>query len=29
MSDQGKRALIGGAAVFIATLLWIYFSFLN
>jgi hypothetical protein len=29
MSDQGKRALLGGAAITIAMLLWVYFSFLN
>ena len=29
MSDQGKRALLGGAAIAIAMLLWVYFSFLN
>jgi|KBSSwiStaDraftv2_1062776.scaffolds.fasta_scaffold3991234_1 hypothetical protein len=31
MSDQGKMALLGGAAIAIAIamLLWVYFSFLN
>jgi hypothetical protein len=29
MSDQMKMALMGGAAIIIAMLLWIYFSFLN
>jgi hypothetical protein len=29
MSDQMKRALMAGAAIIIAMLLWIYFSFLN
>jgi hypothetical protein len=29
MSDQRKMALMGSAAIIIATLLWIYFSFLN
>ena len=29
MSDQRKIALMGGAAIIIAMLLWIYFSFLN
>ena len=29
MSDQGKRALLGGAAIAIAMLLWVYLSFLN
>ena len=28
-SDQAKMALLGGAAIIIAMLLWIYFSFLN
>ena len=29
MSDQVKRALMGGVAITIAMLLWIYFSLLN
>ena len=29
MSDQAKMALLGGAAIIIAMLLWVYFSFLN
>jgi hypothetical protein len=29
MSDQMKRALMAGAAIIVAILFWIYFSFLN
>ena len=29
MSDQVKKALMAGAAITIALLLWVYFSFLN
>ena len=29
MSDQVKMALMGGAAIIVAMLFWIYFSFLN
>ena len=29
MSDQAKMAVSGSAAIIIAMLLWVYFSFLN
>jgi uncharacterized BrkB/YihY/UPF0761 family membrane protein len=29
MSDQTKMAVLGSAAIIIALLLWVYFSFLN